>query len=54
MAYKNQGIDRAAILDAQNPSDGVRSSQLLDRANAADNAAVAEMAAVNARARGPA
>jgi murein DD-endopeptidase MepM/ murein hydrolase activator NlpD len=48
VAYKTQGSDRAAILNAQNPSDGMRSSALLDRANQADNAAVADLAAVNA------
>jgi peptidoglycan DL-endopeptidase CwlO len=48
VAYKTQGIDRAAILNAQNPREGMRSSALLDRANQADNAAVAELAAVNA------
>ncbi len=48
VAYKTQGSDRAAILNAQNPSEGMRSSALLDRANAADNAAVADLAAVNA------
>jgi murein DD-endopeptidase MepM/ murein hydrolase activator NlpD len=49
VAYKTQGSDRAAILNAQNPGDGMRSSELLDRANAADNAAVADLAAVNAQ-----
>jgi murein DD-endopeptidase MepM/ murein hydrolase activator NlpD len=48
VAYKSQGSDRAAILNAQNPSEGMRSSALLDRANEADNAAVADLAAVNA------
>ena len=48
IAYKTQGSDRAAILNAQNPGEGARSSVLLDRANQADNAAVADLAAVNA------
>lgn len=48
VAYKTQGSDRAAILNAQNPSEGMRSSALLDRANGVDNAAVADLAAVNA------
>ena len=48
VAYKNQGSDRAAILNAQNPGEGMRSSELLNRANEADNAAVADLAAVNA------
>ena len=48
VAYKTQGSDRAAILNAQNPGEGMRSSELLNRANEADNAAVANLAAVNA------
>jgi murein DD-endopeptidase MepM/ murein hydrolase activator NlpD len=48
VAYKTQGSDRAAILNAQNPGEGMRSSELLNRANKADNAAVADLAAVNA------
>ena len=48
VAYKTQGSDRAAILNAQNPGEGARSSVLLDRANQADNAAVADLAVVNA------
>jgi murein DD-endopeptidase MepM/ murein hydrolase activator NlpD len=48
VAYKTQGSDRAAILNAQNPGEGARSSVLLDRANQADNAAVADLAAVTA------
>jgi murein DD-endopeptidase MepM/ murein hydrolase activator NlpD len=47
VAYKTQGSDRAAMLNAQNPGEGMRSSILLDRVNAADNAAVADLAAVN-------
>ena len=37
------------VFDAKNPTEGARSSILLDRANQADNAAVAEMAALNAQ-----
>ena len=48
VAYKTQGSDRAAILNAQNPGEGMRSSELLNRANEADNAAVANLATVNA------
>src|SRR2546429_2568819 len=48
VAYKTQGSDRAAIFNAENPSEGMRSSALLARANEADNAAVAVLAAVNA------
>ena len=49
LAYKNQNTDRAMVFDAKNPTEGARSSILLDRANQADNAAVAEMAALNAQ-----
>jgi murein DD-endopeptidase MepM/ murein hydrolase activator NlpD len=49
LAYKNQGTDRDAIFKSRDPSDSIRLSVLLDRANAADNAAVAELAAVNAQ-----
>jgi murein DD-endopeptidase MepM/ murein hydrolase activator NlpD len=49
IAYKHQASDRDVVLDAANPTEGARSSVLLDRANQADNAAVAEMAALNAQ-----
>jgi murein DD-endopeptidase MepM/ murein hydrolase activator NlpD len=49
LAYKNQGTDRGAIFESKNPQEGARSSILLDRANEADNAAVADLAAVNAQ-----
>ena len=49
LAYKHQASDRDIVLDAANPTDGARSAELLDRANQADNAAVAEMAALNAQ-----
>ncbi len=49
IAYKHQASDRDVVLDAANPTEGARSSVLLDRANEADNAAVAEMAALNAQ-----
>src|SRR6266540_3872562 len=49
VAYKTQGSDRAVILNAQNTGEGARSSILLDRASQADNAAVADLAAVNAQ-----
>ena len=52
VAYKTQGSDRAAIFNAESPSEGMRSSALLDRANEADNAAVADLAAVNAELAG--
>jgi murein DD-endopeptidase MepM/ murein hydrolase activator NlpD len=49
VAYKNQGTDRDAIFESRNPAESARTSILLERANEADNAAVAEMAAVNAQ-----
>lgn len=49
LAYKNQGRDRDVVFDAKNPTEGARSSVLLDRANKADNAAVAEMSALDAQ-----
>jgi murein DD-endopeptidase MepM/ murein hydrolase activator NlpD len=49
LAYKNQGSDRDAIFESKNPQESARLSVLLDRANAADNAAVAELAGVNAQ-----
>src|SRR5256714_10964330 len=48
VAYKTQGSDRAAILNAQNPGEGMRSSELLKPANETDKAAVAHLAAGNA------
>ena len=47
LAYKNLGSDRDVVLEAKNPTERARTSVLLDRANQADNAAVAEMAALN-------
>jgi len=49
VAYKTQGRDRDVIFDAQNPSEGLRSAALLDRASEADNAAIADLAAMNAQ-----
>jgi peptidoglycan LD-endopeptidase LytH len=49
LAYKNQATDREMVFDSRNPAESARSSILLDRANQADNAAVAEMAALNAQ-----
>lgn len=48
IAYKNLDTDRTAILDSATPRDGLRSSELLDRANEADNDVVAHLAALNA------
>lgn len=47
VAYKSQGSDRDIVFDSKNPVESARSAVLLDRANKADNAAVAEMAALN-------
>lgn len=49
LAYKHQASDRDIVLDAANPTEGARSAELLERANQADNAAVAEMATLNAQ-----
>ena len=48
VAYKNAGADLGLVFDAKNPSEGARSTALLDRANASDNRAVADLAALNA------
>src|ERR1700716_6339 len=48
VAYKNAGADLGLLFDAKNPSEGARSTALLDRANASDNRAVADLAALNA------
>jgi murein DD-endopeptidase MepM/ murein hydrolase activator NlpD len=48
VAYKNQGADLGVLFDAKSPSDGARSTALLDRANASDNRAVADLAALDA------
>ena len=48
VAYKNAGADLGLVFDAKNPSEGARSTALLDRANASDNRAVADLAALDA------
>jgi murein DD-endopeptidase MepM/ murein hydrolase activator NlpD len=48
VAYKNQGADLRVVLGADSTREGLRSSVLLDRANAADNHAIAELAALDA------
>jgi murein DD-endopeptidase MepM/ murein hydrolase activator NlpD len=48
VVYKNEGADLGVLFDAKNPSEGARSTVLLDRANNADNRAIAELAAVDA------
>jgi murein DD-endopeptidase MepM/ murein hydrolase activator NlpD len=47
VAYKTQGADLDAVFEAANPREGLRSSVLLERANASDNAVVEELAALN-------
>src|SRR5204863_7385739 len=47
VAYTNAGADLGVLFDAKNPSEGARSTALLDRANASDNRAVADLAALN-------
>jgi murein DD-endopeptidase MepM/ murein hydrolase activator NlpD len=49
LAYENQNTDREMVFDGKNPAESARSSVLLDKANQADNAAVAEVAALNAQ-----
>jgi murein DD-endopeptidase MepM/ murein hydrolase activator NlpD len=47
-AYKNEGAGLGALFDANNARDGARSTALLDRANKADNQAVADLGVLNA------
>jgi murein DD-endopeptidase MepM/ murein hydrolase activator NlpD len=49
VAYKNQDAQIRALFDATNPDDGMRTSQLIDRANGAIYRALADLAAVNAQ-----
>jgi peptidoglycan LD-endopeptidase LytH len=48
IAYKNQGADLTVIFKTDDPRDGVRSSILLDAANASDKQAVADYADASA------
>jgi murein DD-endopeptidase MepM/ murein hydrolase activator NlpD len=49
VAYKNAGADLGVLLEAKNPSEGARSTALLDRANEADNRMSAELGVLNAQ-----
>jgi murein DD-endopeptidase MepM/ murein hydrolase activator NlpD len=48
-AYKNAGADLGVLLQAKNPSEGARSTALLERANEADNRMDAELGTLNAQ-----
>jgi hypothetical protein len=47
-AYKNEGTKLDPLFDAKDPSEGSRSTALLDRANEVDNPTLADLAALNA------
>jgi murein DD-endopeptidase MepM/ murein hydrolase activator NlpD len=49
VAYKNAGADLGVLLEAKNPSEGARSTALLDRANEVDNRLAADLGALNAQ-----
>jgi len=49
VAYKNQDARVRAIFDSPNTDDGLRTAQLIDRANSALYQALADLAAVNAQ-----
>jgi murein DD-endopeptidase MepM/ murein hydrolase activator NlpD len=49
VAYKNAGTDLGVLFQAKNPSDGARSTALLDKANEADNHLAAELGTLNAQ-----
>jgi hypothetical protein len=49
VAYKNAGADLGVLFEAKNPSEGARSTALLDRANEADNRLAAELGTLNAQ-----
>ena len=49
VAYKNQDARVRAIFDSTNADDGLRTAQLIDRANSALYQALADLAAVNAQ-----
>ena len=49
VAYKNQDAKIRAIFDATTADDGLRTSQLIDRANSAIYQALSDLAAVNAQ-----
>jgi murein DD-endopeptidase MepM/ murein hydrolase activator NlpD len=49
VAYKNAGADLGVLFEAKNPSEGARSTALLDRANEADNRMASELGVLNAQ-----
>jgi murein DD-endopeptidase MepM/ murein hydrolase activator NlpD len=49
VVYKNAGVDLGVLLQAKNPSEGARSTALLDRANEADNRLATELGTLNAQ-----
>ncbi len=49
VAYKNAGADLGVLFEAKNPSEGARSTALLDRANEVDNRLAADLGAMNAQ-----
>jgi murein DD-endopeptidase MepM/ murein hydrolase activator NlpD len=49
VAYKNAGADLGVLFEAKNPSEGARSTALLDRANEADNHLAADIGTLNAQ-----
>jgi murein DD-endopeptidase MepM/ murein hydrolase activator NlpD len=49
VAYKNAGADLGVLFEAKNPSEGARSTALLERANEADNHLAADIGTLNAQ-----
>jgi murein DD-endopeptidase MepM/ murein hydrolase activator NlpD len=49
IAYKNAGADLGVLFEAKNPTEGARSTALLDRANEADNHLAADIGTLNAQ-----
>jgi murein DD-endopeptidase MepM/ murein hydrolase activator NlpD len=49
VAYKNAGADLGVLFEAKNPTEGARSTALLDRANEADNHLAADIGTLNAQ-----
>jgi murein DD-endopeptidase MepM/ murein hydrolase activator NlpD len=49
VAYKMAGADLGVLLQAKNPTEGARSTALLDRANEADNRMADELGTLNAQ-----
>jgi murein DD-endopeptidase MepM/ murein hydrolase activator NlpD len=49
VAYENAGADLGVLFEAKNPTEGARSTALLDRANEADNHLANELGTLNAQ-----